>query len=119
MPADIYAQHDAAFRAVSAFVVLKDGERVATIALKHGNAVTAFVHWLGVEMVKGIARGGGYDRASAACSVAAAKAIATIKVDPNVVDFPRATFFRILRDDDSRRWNDRLEAAGFRVVQAV
>jgi hypothetical protein len=67
----IYDQHDNAFTNVAAFVIAKDGKRVATIAFKFGNAVTAYVHWLGEPMVRGIARGGGYDRKSAACSDAA------------------------------------------------
>lgn len=32
---DIYALHQSAFSSVSAYVVLKDGERVATVALKY------------------------------------------------------------------------------------
>ncbi|MFY9292806.1 MAG: hypothetical protein WAP03_19245 [Methylorubrum rhodinum] len=119
MPADIYAQRDRAFAQVSAYVVCKNGERVATVAIRRVQSVTAFIHWIGLEMVAGRTNGGGYDMASAACGAAARKAITTIKVDPKDVNFPRATFFRELRDDDGRNWIRRLEDAGFQVFQAV
>lgn len=66
MTKDIYEKHQAAFKNVSAFVICdKSGERVATIAFKHGNAVTCFLHIIGLEMTQGRAGGGGYDRKSA------------------------------------------------------
>jgi hypothetical protein len=34
---DIYTQHDAAFRTISAYVIVMGGERVATVSLKHGD----------------------------------------------------------------------------------
>ncbi len=115
----IYDQHSTTFRAVSAYVILKDGERVATVAFKFGNAVTAFVHWIGVEMVKGRATGGGYDKATAAVETASENAIASIKPDRDDVNFPRATFFRVLRDCGGAGWVRTLEEAGFKVLQAV
>src|SRR4051812_8286161 len=75
--ADIYDQHKAAFANVSAFVVLKDGERVATVAIKFprdgAGRLYAYVHWIGLEMVRGSATGYGYDKRSAAVSSAAGK----------------------------------------------
>jgi len=71
--ADIYDQFDASFRYISAHAILKDGKHVANITLKHGSAVTAYVHYLGLEMTKGRAGGGGYDRSTAAVQNAAAK----------------------------------------------
>lgn len=54
----IYEQHDAAFSRVSAYVVARNGERVATIAFKFpadgAGRLWAYVHWLGLEMVRGI-----------------------------------------------------------------
>lgn len=120
---DIYTQHDAAFRAVSAFVILRDGERVATVAIKHATAVTAYVHLVGVEMVKGVARGGGYDRASAA----AATAIGKIPVPSADHDDARYQTLNALRmmlrlaatGMDAGSWTRELERQGFRVLQAV
>ena len=66
----IYEKHRKAFANVSVYVIMKDGEQVANISLKYGNACTAYVHWLGVEMTSGRACGYGYDKASAACSAA-------------------------------------------------
>ena len=55
------------------YSVEKDGEHVARIVVKYGGrrspnglTVRAFVHVLGLPMVRGIARGGGYDMKSAA-----------------------------------------------------
>lgn len=124
---DIYEQHAAAFRNVSAYAILKDGEKVATIALKFpadgAGRLYAYVHWLGIEMVRGFAGGYGYDKRSAAVASACQKAIADHAKDapreatPN--DFARATFFRELRSDGGEYWDRKLEKAGFTVLQAV
>lgn len=109
----IYEQHDKAFGNVTAAVVLKDGERVATVAIKHGAAVTAYVRWLGEEMTRGRAGGGGYDRASAAIEQAAGK-IAARKLDADLIAFKGA-----LAKDSGHRWDRRLEDAGFTVFFAI
>ena len=74
---DIYDQHDAAFARVSAFVICRDGERVATVALKFpadgAGRLHAYVHWLGLPMVRGFAGGYGYDKRSAAVIEATGK----------------------------------------------
>ena len=115
----IYEQHDAAFSQVSAFVVLKSGERVATIAFKIGNAVTAYVHWIGVEMVRGVANGGGYDRRSAACGTAARKIPDDVTGREPDQGASRLAFVDALHDRDGRDWQARLRDAGFTVLQAV
>lgn len=78
--ADIYEQHDAAFKRVSAFVIMSAGERVATVAIKFpadgAGRLYAYVHWLGNEMTRGQASGYGYDKRSAAIADAARKYIA-------------------------------------------
>jgi hypothetical protein len=120
---DIYAQHDKTFASVSAYVILKDGERVATIALKFpkdgAGRLYAYVHWLGLPMVRGHAGGYGYDKRSAAIANAVNKAIETIAIDPEDVNLPRTTFFRELRADGGEYWDSRLTKAGFTVLQAV
>lgn len=123
--ADIYDQHDAAFRQVSAFVIMKGKERVATVALKYpadgAGRLYAYVQWLGIEMVRGHASGGGYDKRSAAVAVAARK-----MTDPKMEDgrpLPMANNYRgfiaALLPDDGRYWDQRLRDAGFTVLQAV
>ena len=120
---DIYTQHDAAFRQVSAYVIAKDGERVATVAIKHATAVTAYVHLIGIEMVKGTARGGGYDRASAAV----ATAIDKIPVPSADHGDDRYQTLHALRTQlrlatpgmDAGQWTRELERQGFTVWQAV
>ncbi len=117
---DIYAQHRAAFAQVEAFepvVVLKNGERVATIAFKFprdgAGRLYAYVHWLGLEMVRGYAGGGGYDKRSAACADAARK------LDMRNSATKRIAFRDALAKDDGYGWQQNLEADGFTVLQAV
>lgn len=119
---NIYDQHRATFANVSAFVILKDGDRVATIAFKFGAAVTVYAHWIGLEMVRGRAGGGGYDRKTAACADAARKI--KFNADPerfNIDRKPedRAAFTAALSTDCGQDWNRKLEDAGFTVLQAV
>lgn len=123
MTSKIYDQHDAAFRNVSAYVVLKDGKPVAKVAFKFGGAVTAYVHWLGLEMTRGQAGGGGYDRQSAAVAYAARKAIAAHANDEwreaGQAEFACAAFFKACERDAGQHWDGALRDAGFTVVQAV
>ena len=109
---DIYDQHRAAFANVSAYVVLKDGERVATIAFKFprdgAGRLYAYVHWIGVPMVRGFAGGYGYDKRTAACSSAAQR-----------LDGVPHAFIDALWVDTGPTWDEQLRKAGFTVIQAV
>ncbi len=127
MPADIYEQHDKAFRDVSAFVFLKDGRKVATIALKFpkdgAGRLWAYVHWLGLPMVRGYAGGGGYDKRSAAIASAISH-LTKAQRGEQPLPLPeelrnRAAFVEALEQDVGRGWNQCLELAGFAVLQAV
>lgn len=136
MTKDIYAQHDSAFALVSAFVVVHNGERVATIAFKFpkdgAGRLYAYVHWLGTQMVRGHANGYGYDKRSAACASAARKIRGPQIRDKTLnngfggyssqseppSDLQQA-FITELINDNGHYWNRRLEDAGFVVWQAV
>lgn len=130
---NIYDQHDKAFNRVSAYVIARDGKRVATIAFKlpadGAGRLYVYVHWLGEPMVRGFAGGYGYDKRSAACS-AAAKRLARDNPTEMARRLSRAdgyeeelatwrTFRDALTPDDGSTWDRRLEAAGFNVWQAV
>lgn len=118
---DIYDQHAAAFRNVSAYVILRGDKEVARVAFKFGGAVTAYVHWLGVEMTRGQAGGGGYDRQRAAVAAAARK----IPEAPYVTNADaqergnRDAFLTAARAGGGQQWDGALRAAGFTVLQAV
>lgn len=116
MTLKIYDQHQAAFSNVSAFVITKDGERVATIAFKFprdgAGRLYAYVHYFGVDspMVRGFANGYGYDKKSAAVEDAIRKS----------THFPHPNAFRLaLCDIGGSDWQRRLQDAGFNVMQAV
>jgi hypothetical protein len=128
--ADVYEQHRASFGAVSAYVIARDGVRVATIAFKSprdgAGRLLAYVHWLGTEMVRGWASGCGYDKRSAACASAAAvwqKRERAAHAEAG--DLPRAEheskrrFFAAIAKDDGTEWHNRFRDAGFTVWQAV
>lgn len=120
----IYDQHAAAFKNVSAFVILKDGERVATIAFKFpkdgAGRLYAYVHWFGCAMVRGSATGYGYDKKSAACESATDKlfnAECGLDDDNHVILYKQ--FHKALRDISGSSFDRALDNAGFTVLQAV
>lgn len=125
---DIYKQHDSAFARVAAYVVMRDGERVATIAFKFpadgAGRLYAYVHWLGLEMTRGFASGYGYDKRSAAC----ANAVKHMKGTDGGWNAPvtRADhigpicdFLNAIAQDSGMTWESQLREAGFTVLQAV
>ena len=128
---DIYRQHDKAFAAVSAYVIAKDGARVATIAFKFprdgAGRLYAYVHWLGSPMVRGFAGGYGYDKRSAACASAVGRMAPALarEYDDGTPCFSEAQkvacveFMRAMALDDGFAWHSNLQKAGFDVWQAV
>jgi len=135
---DIYKQHEAAFAQVSAYVILKDGERVATVAFKFprtgAGRLWAYVHWIGLEMVRGHAGGYGYDKRTAAVSVAARKmgdvrGPDSVPSDHYDLILERArlrkdaenynAFRETISADRGPTWDSALRDAGFTVLQAV
>lgn len=119
----IYDQHDAAFKNVSAYIVMKDGERVATIAFKFprdgAGRLYAYVHWIGVEMVRGHANGYGYDKKSAACESAMSALFKLGDLAPIYPNSPLHPFFKALDNIGGSTWDAKLREAGFTVLQAV
>jgi hypothetical protein len=128
----IYNQHRAAFANVSAYVVMHDGQRVATIAFKYprdgAGRLYAYVHWIGTPMVRGFAAGGGYDKRTAACAAATRKMPDTLPTTcyadgtphhPEAESAAYAAFHAALAKDDGHDWSDQLRRAGFNVFQAV
>lgn len=124
----IYDQHQAAFANVSAYVVT-DGSCsvVARIAFKYpkdgSGRLYCYMHVLGIEMERGYATGGGYDKASAACDVALRK-LASRKFDEQAQQCSGAAIstmrtFRAAVKDAGASWDRDLRDAGFNVLQAV
>ena len=122
MAQDIYNQHKAAFANVSAYVIAKDGERVATIAFKFpkdgAGRLYAYVHWLGVPMVRGFASGYGYGKRSAAVANAVNKMIVPVEMDGLNAALMH-NFLGAVEIDGGEYFDRKLELAGFTVWQAV
>ena len=131
--ASIYETYDRAFARVAGFVVLHKGELVARVAFKFpadgAGRLTAFVHWIGAEMVSGTATGGGYDKKSAAAAAAARKLAKVYEAyaaqmrefggDPDKTLTEREAFAAALSKDSGKRWDDRLRDAGFTVISGL
>lgn len=128
---DIYDQHQAAFSNVAAWIILDaSGEKVATVAIKYprdgAGRLYAYVHLLGVQMVRAFAAGGGYDKHSAAVSSAIGK-IKAYAPPEGVTDggygarinAHLAMLQAAVPAMDCDHWNRVLERAGYRVLQAV
>jgi hypothetical protein len=140
---DIYDQHRTAFSNVSAYVILRDGDKIATIAIKYprdgAGRLWAYVHYLGAEMARGAAGGYGYDKTTAAIADAARRIkpidhsvlAADMKAEGNdrwVADLlagdaaanaELAQFRAALEHDGGHNWDASLRRAGFTVLQAV
>ena len=119
---NIYDQHRAAFSNVSAYVVLKDGERVATIAFKYpkdgAGRLQVYIHYIGLEMVKSYAGGYGYDKASAAVE-SAVKKIKGGECRDKKLELDASDFVGLFQDIGGKDWSDVLRDAGFTVLSAV
>ena len=123
---DIYDQHKAAFPNVSAYVILRGSEKVATIAFKYprdgSGRLYAYVHWLGVPMVRGFAGGYGYDKQSAAFDSAARNWKPDGGYRPESEE-KAATLHRAIVEarDEARgeRWSNTLERLGYRVLSVT
>ena len=115
---DIYEQHEKAFSNLSAYVILKDGKRVATMAFKFpkdgAGRLYAYVHYLGAEMVRGYAGGYGYDKRSAAVENAIDN-VNHAQLEPSF----DLTFIKALTNIGGNSWDNALRDAGFEVLQAV
>lgn len=115
----IYEQHDAAFKHVSAFVVVAKGERVATVAIKFprdgAGRLYAYVHWIGVEMKRGYAGGYGYDKRTAAVRDACRRI--EWPISSGVLGC--AEFAAAIDGSDGEDWSNALRKAGFDVWEAV
>lgn len=125
----IYDAHRKAFAKTAAYVIVHEGERVATIAFKFpsdgAGRLWAYVHWIGLEMVRGYAGGFGYDKCSAACANAAGNLLAVYQAPQEVSTRVRAldagfeAFHRAIAKDGGHAWDSALREAGFDVWQAV
>lgn len=120
----VYETHDKAFANVSAYAIVSDGARVANISFKFPRdgvgRLQCFVHWLGLEMVRGTAGGYGYDKRTAATANAIARAHkakhALMFAEPGS---PMEAFALALARDAGDSWDAALRKAGFDVWQVL
>lgn len=126
MTTKIYDQHRAAFANVSAYVITRGKERIASVAFKFprdgAGRLYAYVRFFGMPMVRGYVGGYGYDK----CTAAVEDAIK--KIDPLYFtdDHWKASkkqcmkFVATIEDSkDGTHWEDSFRNAGYTVLQAV
>jgi hypothetical protein len=122
-----YDQHREAFRAVSAYVVLRNGQCVARVLFRHpkdgAGKTWCYLHLFGADMTRGSAGGGGYDKRTASCVGAALRVVPPTGPDCEeqrlrVTDLASA----IKGDGPGGRvgdWSERLTDAGYAVIRAI
>ena len=122
----IYELHKKAFSRVSAFVILEQGERVATVAIKFpadgAGRLWAYFHLIGGPRVRGFAGGYGYDKRSAAVADAIGKILRHVDACAEYAEAFNARRARLQAYTgamDSLDWKEAVRAAGFKVLQAV
>ncbi len=125
---NIYDLHNKAFANVSAYVILKDGEKVATVAFKYpkdgAGRLWCYLHVLGLPMVRDYAGGYGYDKRSAAFK-SAAHAQTLIKLEKwQTSDYSDEyaladSVYQAVAARDGYDWDRELTEAGFTVLKAV
>ncbi len=123
----IYDLHSAAFAQVSAYIILKDGEKVATVAFKYpkdgAGRLWCYLHVVGLKMVRGYAGGYGYDKTSAAFDDAAKAQTKVEKAEHQRED----VYKKLINEseyiygclEDSHDWTYCLQNAGYIVIKAV
>lgn len=123
---NIYDQHAAAFAQVSAYVICKDGERIASVAFKFprdgAGRLTCYFHVFSFPMVRGHASGYGYDKRSAACESAVAKIDVpnAESSDSLTAHYHAAVAIKAaLCGSSGHDWDRRIRDAGYTVWQAA
>lgn len=117
----------------NAWAIFKGSEPVAKVFIRYGGrsspnglTVRAFVHVLGLPMVRGISRGGGYDMKSAAV-ISACEHLPDSKPShiPGIGDVllcgneaQAVTSLQAIKDA-GHTWDQQLTAMGFTVFQVV
>ncbi len=114
---DVYEQHRQAFRDVSAYVVMRDGDKVATVAFKRtsngAGKIYCYLHVVGAEMVRAHAWNDKHTEAMR-------RAIGLVKPDNEDVRAQQlAGAFRNAVTDNGSNWSQDLSRAGFIIWQAV
>lgn len=114
---DIYDQHKAAFALVSAYVVTKGGDRIASVAFKSSkNRVYCYLHVLGAQMVRAYAPGIELNAQTAAMHSAISRVEAA---DGDIRTIQTLGAIRDAVTDNGASWDQDLRKAGFAVWQAV
>lgn len=119
----IYDQHDKHFSNVSAWVAFHPSypDVAVKVAVRYprdgAGRLYAYVHVVGLAMVRGSASGYGYDKVSAAV----ASAVEAIKPGGQYLEAQDAVraALQALDLDGGWPWNDALRRAGWKVWQAV
>jgi len=117
----IYELYDAAFKQVSAYVIVRNGARIGTLAFKFpkdgAGRLYAYLHIHGLTMTRGQASGYGYDKRSAAYIDALRKT--KIEDGANPLDKNTLEKLQAIKNVDSIGFDSAIREAGFELFSAV
>ena len=124
MKNSVYDKHSKAFQQVAAYVIVKDGKQVGTIAYKFpkdgAGRLSCFLHFHGYNMVTGFAVGYGYDKKSAALESAASHKSLSVKDEYNglsaIDEYPVIPELQNIGGSDAQAV---LSKSGYSLYQAV
>ncbi len=115
----VYDQHRAHNARTGAFAILLKGTYVASVSMAYprdnAGRLYAYVHWIGTEMVRGIANRYGYDKRTRAVASAACKRLKGWSREGS--SSKECQFWEHLALDDGKEWTDQLRACGFSICQ--
>lgn len=116
----IYDLHQAAFKAVEAYVIMRGVELVGRVAFKRGatGKVWCYLHIFGAGMTRGAEGGGGYDKASSAFYKAAMRIFAA-RNDPKIRGVIGLVQTAARDGAGSSTWARGMGDSGFTIHQAV
>ena len=115
---DIYEDFDRATAGFSAYAILSDGSAIGRVIIRRKVAVTAYFQIWGAAMVKGQARGGGYDMATAAIE----NAVEKLEKPDRIYAHDHWSDIRQVMSDpkrDGETWTRRLEDMGFEIANVI
>jgi hypothetical protein len=120
MRTNIYDLYHKSFLHSAGYVIVKDGQKVATVAFKFpadgAGRIYCYFHVSGATMVRSYAGGYGYNKQSAACESAVAAITAVI---PPEYQAHIDAFKAALDSRPGYEWERRIREAGYEVWQIL
>jgi hypothetical protein len=121
---NLRAAQSKAAKDVMAYVIMQGANCVGKISFQYNSANTACTCYLtvhGAGIAKGVAKGGGYDRKSAAADMAAQSLPPLNENYAAIIGYAEnyAAIKSALNQDNGHTWEAHLRDAGYNAIQAI